>query len=59
MVCMTPKHALLTSACLILACLQTGCADQPPEDSSAPDSDYTEAPTAAERSTEVFAPSVR
>ncbi len=54
---MTPKYALLTAACLILACLQPGCADQPPQDSSAPDSEFTEAPTPAERATEVFAPS--
>jgi hypothetical protein len=56
MVRMKPKYALLASACLIFACLQPGCVDQPPQDSSAPDSAFTEAPTAAERATEVFAP---
>jgi hypothetical protein len=54
---MTPKNALLASACLILACLQPGCVDQPPQDSSTPDSEFTEGPTAAESATEVFPPS--
>jgi Protein of unknown function (DUF3300) len=54
---MRTKNVLLASACFFLACLQPGCADQPPQDSSAPDNEFTDAPTAAERATEVFAPS--
>jgi Protein of unknown function (DUF3300) len=54
---MRTKNVLLASACLLFVCLQPGCADQPPQDSSAPDNEFTEAPTAAERATEVFAPS--
>jgi uncharacterized protein DUF3300 len=57
MVGMRTKNVLLASACLLLVCLQPGCADQPPQDSSAPDNEFTEAPTTAERATEVFAPS--
>jgi hypothetical protein len=57
MVGMKTKNVLVASACLILTCLQPGCADQPPQDSAAPDSEYTEAPTAAETAGEVFAPS--
>jgi hypothetical protein len=55
--CMRTKNVLVASACLIFVCLQYGCADQPPENSYAPDSDFTEAPTPAETAGEVYAPS--
>ena len=57
MVSMRTKNVLAASAALILVCLQSGCADQPPENSYAPDNAFTEAPTAAETAGEVFAPS--
>jgi Protein of unknown function (DUF3300) len=57
MVVMRTKNVLAASASLILICLQPGCADQPPENSYAPDSEYTEAPTPAETAGEVYAPS--
>ena len=57
MVSMRTKNVLAASASLIFVCLQPGCADQPPENSYAPDNSFTEAPTAAETAGEVYAPS--
>src|ERR1700728_1643619 len=57
MVSMRTKNVLAASASLILVCLLPGCADQPPENSYAPDNSFTDAPTAAETAGEVYAPS--